>query len=91
MRTQYNNQQIAGDFTNWLERRARPRPTPALAAPPGDPFGVEPQRAPTQAAAAGVAAAISRLRIGATASITTATTASPIAIFPYRPPYTVAV
>ena len=33
---------IAGDFTRWLERRELPRPTPALVAPPGDPFGEEP-------------------------------------------------
>ena len=31
---------IAGDFTRWLERRELPRPTPALVAPPGDPFGM---------------------------------------------------
>lgn len=30
---------IAGDFTRWLERRELPKPTPALAPPPGDPFG----------------------------------------------------
>jgi hypothetical protein len=30
---------IAGDFTRWIERRELPKPTPALAAPPGDPFG----------------------------------------------------
>jgi hypothetical protein len=30
---------IAGDFTRWLDRRELPKPTPALAAPPGDPFG----------------------------------------------------
>lgn len=30
---------IAGDFTRWLERRELPAPTPALQAPPGDPFG----------------------------------------------------
>ena len=30
---------IAGDFSRWLERRELPRPTPALVAPPGDPFG----------------------------------------------------
>ena len=33
---------IAGDFTRWLERRELPRPTPALVAPPGDPFGEAP-------------------------------------------------
>jgi len=30
---------VAGDFTRWLERRELPTPTPALRAPPGDPFG----------------------------------------------------
>ncbi|MBA3341426.1 MAG: zinc-dependent metalloprotease [Gemmatimonadaceae bacterium] len=30
---------IAGDFTRWIERRELPTPTPALRAPPGDPFG----------------------------------------------------
>jgi hypothetical protein len=30
---------IAGDFTRWVERRELPKPTPALVAPPGDPFG----------------------------------------------------
>lgn len=30
---------IAGDFTRWLERQELPTPTPALRAPPGDPFG----------------------------------------------------
>ncbi|MDQ6829925.1 MAG: zinc-dependent metalloprotease [Gemmatimonadota bacterium] len=30
---------IAGDFTRWIERRELPTPTPALLAPPGDPFG----------------------------------------------------
>ncbi len=30
---------IAGDFHRWLDRRELPRPTPALPAPPGDPFG----------------------------------------------------
>ena len=33
---------IAGDFTRWLERRELPKPTPALTAPPGDPFGEGP-------------------------------------------------
>ena len=33
---------IAGDFTRWLDRRELPRPTPALVAPPGDPFGEAP-------------------------------------------------
>jgi hypothetical protein len=33
---------IAGDFARWLDRRELPRPTPALTAPPGDPFGVAP-------------------------------------------------
>jgi hypothetical protein len=31
---------IAGDFTRWLERQELPQPTPALVAPPGDPFGI---------------------------------------------------
>jgi hypothetical protein len=30
---------IAGDFARWLDRREAPKPTPALVAPPGDPFG----------------------------------------------------
>jgi hypothetical protein len=30
---------IADDFTRWIERRELPKPTPALQAPPGDPFG----------------------------------------------------
>lgn len=30
---------VAGDFNRWLERRELPTPTPALRAPPGDPFG----------------------------------------------------
>jgi hypothetical protein len=30
---------IAADFGRWLDRRELPRPTPALVAPPGDPFG----------------------------------------------------
>ena len=30
---------IAGDFGRWIERRELPKPTPALMAPPGDPFG----------------------------------------------------
>ena len=33
---------IAGDCGRWLERRELPQPTPALVAPPGDPFGGEP-------------------------------------------------
>jgi superfamily II DNA/RNA helicase len=33
---------LAGDFTRWLERRELPAPTPALRAPPGDPFGIDP-------------------------------------------------
>jgi hypothetical protein len=33
---------VAGDFTRWIERREVPHPTPALDAPPGDPFGIEP-------------------------------------------------
>jgi hypothetical protein len=32
---------IAADFTRWLERQELPSPTPALRAPPGDPFGLE--------------------------------------------------
>jgi hypothetical protein len=31
---------IAGDLTRWAERRELPTPTPALRAPPGDPFGI---------------------------------------------------
>jgi hypothetical protein len=30
---------IAGDFARWLDRRELPKPSPALAPPPGDPFG----------------------------------------------------
>jgi hypothetical protein len=30
---------IATDYTRWLERQELPTPTPALRAPPGDPFG----------------------------------------------------
>jgi hypothetical protein len=33
---------IAGDFTRWTERRTLPAPSPALPAPPGDPFGTSP-------------------------------------------------
>lgn len=33
---------IAGDFTRWIDRRELPAPTPALRAPPGDPFGEPP-------------------------------------------------
>jgi hypothetical protein len=33
---------IAGDFTRWLDRRELPAPSPALKAPPGDPFGEAP-------------------------------------------------
>jgi hypothetical protein len=33
---------IAGDFARWQERREAPKPTPALVAPPGDPFGLDP-------------------------------------------------
>ena len=32
--------QVAGDAERWLTRRELPRLTPALAAPPGDPFGI---------------------------------------------------
>jgi len=35
---------IAGDFTRWIERRELPAPTPALRAPPGDPFGEPPMQ-----------------------------------------------
>lgn len=31
---------VAGDITRWLERQELPTPTPALVAPPGDPFGM---------------------------------------------------
>ncbi|MBA2686955.1 MAG: hypothetical protein H0U64_02535, partial [Gemmatimonadaceae bacterium] len=30
---------VSGDFTRWLERQELPTPSPALRAPPGDPFG----------------------------------------------------
>ena len=30
---------IASDFARWMDRRELPKPTPALVAPPGDPFG----------------------------------------------------
>jgi hypothetical protein len=30
---------IAGDFQRWIDRRELPKPTEALEAPPGDPFG----------------------------------------------------
>ncbi len=33
---------IASDFQRWIDRRELPAPTPALVAPPGDPFGTEP-------------------------------------------------
>ena len=32
---------VTGDFTRWLERQELPTPTPALRAPPGDPFGID--------------------------------------------------
>jgi len=32
---------IAGDLNRWLERQELPSPTPALRAPPGDPFGTD--------------------------------------------------
>ncbi len=32
---------IAADFKRWIERQELPTPTPALRAPPGDPFGME--------------------------------------------------
>ena len=31
---------IAGDFKRWIERQELPQPSPALVAPPGDPFGI---------------------------------------------------
>lgn len=34
---------IAGDFGRWVERRELPTPTSALRAPPGDPFGEDPE------------------------------------------------
>lgn len=33
---------IAGDLARWTERRELPKPSPALQAPPGDPFGMDP-------------------------------------------------
>jgi hypothetical protein len=33
---------VAGDVQRWIERRELPAPTPALRAPPGDPFGAAP-------------------------------------------------
>lgn len=33
---------ISGDIGRWLDRRELPTPTPALVAPPGDPFGMDP-------------------------------------------------
>lgn len=33
---------VAGDIGRWLDRRELPTPTPALSAPPGDPFGLDP-------------------------------------------------
>jgi hypothetical protein len=33
---------IAADFARWTERRTLPTPSPALDAPPGDPFGIGP-------------------------------------------------
>jgi hypothetical protein len=32
-------QSLRGDITRWLDRAELPKPTPALVAPPGDPFG----------------------------------------------------
>ena len=32
---------IASDLNRWLERQELPSPTPALRAPPGDPFGID--------------------------------------------------
>ncbi len=34
---------IATDLDRWIDRREPPRPTPALVAPPGDPFGAPPE------------------------------------------------
>jgi hypothetical protein len=33
---------IAADFARWIDRRELPKPSPALVAPPGDPFGMDP-------------------------------------------------
>jgi hypothetical protein len=33
---------IADDFARWRDRRELPKPSPALAPPPGDPFGMDP-------------------------------------------------
>jgi hypothetical protein len=33
---------VIGDIQRWQTRRELPVPTPALPAPPGDPFGEEP-------------------------------------------------
>jgi hypothetical protein len=33
---------IAGDYARWIDRRELPKPSPALVAPPGDPFGLDP-------------------------------------------------
>ena len=33
---------ISGDIGRWIDRRELPTPTPALVAPPGDPFGLDP-------------------------------------------------
>jgi hypothetical protein len=32
---------VSGDLNRWLERQELPAPTPALRAPPGDPFGLD--------------------------------------------------
>jgi hypothetical protein len=32
---------VAADLNRWLERQELPSPTPALRAPPGDPFGID--------------------------------------------------
>jgi hypothetical protein len=32
---------VSADLNRWLERQELPAPTPALRAPPGDPFGVD--------------------------------------------------
>ena len=34
---------MSGDIARWLDRRELPTPTRALVAPPGDPFGLDPQ------------------------------------------------
>jgi hypothetical protein len=34
---------VAADVERWQTRREAPRPSPALVAPPGDPFGEDPE------------------------------------------------